>query len=198
MSPTQCAAPPSPQDARGTRRLLLVADPSRSVCPEHTFLSVYASFSTRPTRMPRMAGNIPALSWVVLEVAAGVEPALSGFADRRLAVQPRDQSLASASQGRGAQIWSRRRESNPRLELGRLGHKPLCHACVLRQIVKELRARASGSDGWCFGVRSGSLGPRTDREVREGGKSLYLPFRKNAMRTKKCSPALGRIADSIC
>ena len=42
-----------------------------------------------------------------------------------------------------------------------------------------------------------AFGPRTDREVREGGKPLYLPFRKNAMRTKKCSPALGRIADSV-
>ena len=51
-----------------------------------------------------MAGNIPALSWVVLEVAAGVEPASDGFADRRLAVQPRDQNLASTSQGRGAKL----------------------------------------------------------------------------------------------
>ncbi len=159
-----CAATRQPIMAE-PRRLLLVADPSRSVCPDTPLSGIricapfevpYYGRETPPLFVYMMCPSTATWTYPTygisgsrssrrdLEVAAGVEPALSGFADRRLAVQPRDQSLASASQGRGAQIWSRRRESNPRLELGRLGHShyatPAYYAKLLKSFVKELRA----------------------------------------------------------
>ena len=125
-----CAATRQPIMAE-PRRLLLVADPSRSVCPDTPLSGIricapfevpYYGRETPPLFVYMMCPSTATWTYPTygisgsrssrrdLEVAAGVEPASNGFANRclrRSATRPK---------------WSGYGELNPAIELGRLAH----------------------------------------------------------------------------